>query len=263
MRRYLRLAMLQLRISAAEAMAYRSDFVIQGLISLAWVGIALLPYLVLFDGRAVIAHDWDAPSALVVMSYFLGISAVLVGVVSPSVTSMVEQIRSGAFDYVLLKPVDAQLLVSTSRYEPWRIFDLLGAIALCIYAFHLRGAPPAAVDVVVGALLFVSGILAMYAMWVGVAALSFWVVRLDNLAYLLGAIYDTGRWPVQVFRGMWRLVFTAIIPVALMTTYPAMALLGRLGVATALATVGGTLLMLVLSRLLWRAAIRNYTSASS
>lgn len=263
MSRYLRLAMLQLRISAAEAMAYRSDFVIQGLISLGWMAITLLPYLVLFDGRRLIAGDWDAASALVVMSYFLGINAVLVGVVSPSVTSMIEQIRSGAFDYVLLKPVDAQLLVSTSRYEPWRIFDLLGAIALGVYAFHLRGSAPAAIDVVVGMLLFVSGVLAMYAMWIACAAASFWVVRLDNLAYLLGAIFDTGRWPVQVFRGMWRLVFTAVIPVALMTTFPAMALLGRLSLTTGLATVGGSLLMLILSRLLWRAAIRNYTSASS
>jgi len=261
--RYLRLAMLQLRISAAEAMQYRSDFVIQGLISLGWVVIVLLPYLVLFDGRTVIAGDWDAASALVVMGYFIGINAVLTGVVSPSVTSMVEQIRSGAFDYVLLKPVDAQLLVSTSRYEPWRIFDLLGAIALCIYAFHLRGSSPSGLDLLVGVLMFISGVLAMYAMWIACAAASFWVVRLDNLAYLLGAIIDTGRWPVQVFRGMWRLVFTAIIPVALMTTFPAMALLGRLDVATGLLSIGGTLVMVVLSRLLWRAAIRNYTSASS
>ena len=48
-----------------------------------------------------------------------------------------------------------------------------------------------------------------------------------------------------------------------MTTYPAMALLGRLDVRTALATLGGTALLLVISRLVWRTAIRSYTSASS
>jgi len=48
-----------------------------------------------------------------------------------------------------------------------------------------------------------------------------------------------------------------------MTTFPAMALLGRLDANTALATFGGAALMLVLSRLVWRAAIANYTSASS
>ena len=260
--RYLALVREQARISVAQAAAYRLDFLLEGAMSVAWMGIALLPYFVLFDTRSSVA-GWDAPSALVVMSYFLGIRAVLEGIVSPSITSLVEQIRSGAFDYVLLKPVDAQAMISVSRYEPWKIFDLLGAIALCIYAFHLRGDAPAPADLALGVLLFISGVLAMYSLWIACAAASFWVVRLDNLAYLLGAIFDTGRWPVQVFRGVWRLVFTAIIPVAVMTTYPAMALLGRLDAQTALLTVGAAVVMLVLSRLVWRAAIRSYTSASS
>jgi ABC-2 type transport system permease protein len=66
-----------------------------------------------------------------------------------------------------------------------------------------------------------------------------------------------------VFPGVWRTIFTFVIPVAVMTTYPAMAMLGRLDARTALATVGGALGLLVLSRLVWRTAIRSYTSASS
>jgi ABC-2 type transport system permease protein len=48
-----------------------------------------------------------------------------------------------------------------------------------------------------------------------------------------------------------------------MTTYPAMALLGRLDAETALASLGGALALLLISRLVWRTAIRSYTSASS
>jgi ABC-2 type transport system permease protein len=103
----------------------------------------------------------------------------------------------------------------------------------------------------------------MYSLWIMCAAAAFWVVRLDNLTFLLGAIFDVARWPVHVFRGMWRIVFTFVIPVAVMTTFPAMAILGELDAERALATIGGSLLMLALSRLVWRSAIRNYTSASS
>jgi ABC-2 type transport system permease protein len=88
-------------------------------------------------------------------------------------------------------------------------------------------------------------------------------VRLDNLTFLLGSIFDVARWPVQLFRGMWRIVFTFVIPVAVMTTFPAMALLGRGSARLTLATLGGALLMLGVSRLVWRTAIRSYTSASS
>ena len=68
-----------------------------------------------------------------------------------------------------------------------------------------------------------AGALAMYSLWIACAAASFWVVRLDNLMYLLAAIFDTARWPVQVFPGLWRAVFTFVVPIAVMTTFPAMA----------------------------------------
>jgi ABC-2 type transport system permease protein len=260
--RYLRLVGVQLRISAASGMAYRADFLLEGVMTIAWTALSLLPLFVLFDRRETVA-GWDFPSALIVISYFMGVKAVLEGIVSPSFVDLVERIRSGSFDYVLLKPVDAQALVSASHFEPWKVIDVAVAIGLAVYAFYLRGDSPAPAHVALGSLLFFAGVLAMYALWMLCAAASFWVVRLDNLTYLLGAIFDTGRWPIQVFRGVWRFVFTFVFPVAVMTTFPAMALLGRLDDQTALAAIGGSVLLLVISRLVWVAAIRNYTSASS
>jgi ABC-2 type transport system permease protein len=262
MTRYLRLLALQFRISAASAMAYRANFLIEGVMSLAWMAITLLPLIVVFGNRDTVA-GWDRPSALIVMAYFLAMRAVLEGTISPSLVDLVERIRTGSFDYVLLKPVDAQVMVSASRYEPWKVFDLLGAVALVAYAFAARGAPPAPLDVALGIALFGTGVLATYALWILCAAASFWVVRLDNLMYLLAAIFDTARWPVHVFPGTWRIIFTFVIPVAIMTTYPAKALLGTLDARTALATLGGCLALLIVSRMIWRTAIRSYTSASS
>ena len=80
-------------------------------------------------------------------------------------------------------------------------------------------------------MLLVAGVLAMYSLWIVCAAASFWVVRLDNLTYLLGAIFDTARWPVQVFRGAWRSCSRSSSRSRVMTTFPAMALLGRLDAA--------------------------------
>ncbi len=95
----------------------------------------------------------------------------------------------------------------------------------------------------------------MYGLWIMCAALAFWVVRLDNLMYLLGAIFDTARWPVAVFPGVWRIFFTFVIPVAVMTTFPAMALLGVLQLRAdhAGAPSIGAAALLGISRLVWRA----------
>jgi len=263
MSRTLRLFAVQFRVSAASAMAYRANFLIQGAMSAAWTLLNLVPLIVVFGERTEIAKGWDRPSALIVMAYFTGVHAVIEGTISPSLQDLVEKIRSGAFDYVLLKPVDAQAMISASLYEPWRVFDLLAAVAIVVYALIQRGQWPSAADLALGVVLFGAGVLATYALWIVCAAASFWVVRLDNLMFLLGSIFDVARWPVQVFQGVWRIVFTFVIPVAVMTTFPAMALLGRLGVAQTLATAGGALLLIVLSRVIWRTAIRSYTSASS
>ena len=92
---------------------------------------------------------------------------------------------------------------------------------------------------------------------------AFWVVRLDNLIYLFNSVFDAGRWPSTVFQGAWRVLFTFVVPLALMTTYPPLALLGRLKVATALAGLAGAVAFVTMARLIWLRAIGHYTSASS
>jgi ABC-2 type transport system permease protein len=59
------------------------------------------------------------------------------------------------------------------------------------------------------------------------------------------------------------MIFTYVLPLALMTTYPALALLGRLQIGTTLGALGATLLFAAFARLVWKLSIAKYTSASS
>ena len=94
-------------------------------------------------------------------------------------------------------------------------------------------------------------------------AAAFYVVRVDNLSYLFSSIFDAARWPASVFSGFWRILFTFVVPLALMTTYPALALLGHLSATTALAALAGALLFATFARVVWTRSIGHYTSASS
>ena len=92
--------------------------------------------------------------------------------------------------------------------------------------------------------------LVMLALWTSVAAEAPFAgfTELDFVAYYLAAL---------------RVLFTAIIPLALMTTYPAMALRGVLSATTVLACLAGAAVFFALSRGVWKLALRGYTSASS
>jgi ABC-2 type transport system permease protein len=260
--RYTRLFALQLRMSAVTAMQYRSDFLMKGAMAFVWLGVTLVPLISVFHHRGAV-RGWSFPEALVVLACFSMMKGVLEGAISPSLTSVVEHVRKGTLDFLLLKPVDAQFLVSTAKIEPWKVMDMLGALGVATFAFHRLGHAPAPGAVATAVALMGVGVLVLYALWILVVSAAFWVVKVDNLSYLFGSLFDAGRWPIAVFRGALWFLFTFVFPLALMTSYPAMALLDRLSPSTALAALAGGLAFASVARFVWRRALGFYTSASS
>jgi ABC-2 type transport system permease protein len=243
-------------------MQYRIDFVIEGFMSLYWQFWNLVPLLILYSQRQEVS-GWSFNEALIVIGWFTALRGILEGAINPSLVDVVDRIRTGSFDYVLLKPVDTQFLISTARFSPWKIIDLLSGIGIACVGLALGGHVPTLWQLLLGVLLTVAASLVLYSLWILIVCACFWVVRLDNLTYLFSAVFDAARWPVQIFKGFWRFLFTFIFPLAIMTTYPAMALLGRLDARTAAWALGGAASFFMVSRLAWRRAIAHYRSASS
>jgi ABC-2 type transport system permease protein len=262
MRRYLRLFGTQLRASAAIGMQYRVEFIIEGLLAIFWIAMALVPILVIFQQRQSIA-GWSFEEALMVTGWFTLMKGILEGAVNPSLSSVVEHIRKGTLDFILLKPADAQFLVSTARFEPWRGTDVLGALAIFSIAFYRLGRVPQPMHILAALLLLLCAITVLYSLWILVISAAFYVVRVDNLSFLFSSLFDAARWPASVFRGGLRIFFTFVIPLALMTTYPALALLGRLNALLALQVLLGSAVFAAGARFVWLRAIGRYTSASS
>jgi ABC-2 type transport system permease protein len=262
LRRYAALFRAQLSISTLTAMQYRADFVVRGLIALLWIAVTLAPLLVVFGVRQTVA-GWSFPESLLVVGWFTLLHAVLEGAVSPSLTAVVEHVRHGTLDFVLLKPADAQFLVSTAKIEPWHVVDVAGAMAIFTYGFAKLGHWPTAMEVAAGLAFLILAVVILYSFWILVVSASFWVVKVDNLSYLFGSLFDAARWPITVFRGALRIVFTFVFPIALLTTYPAMALLGKLDAKTAFGALAGGLAFAAIARRVWLRALSFYTSASS
>ena len=200
---------------------------------------------------------------LVVLGWFVLLKGVLEGTLSPSLMQVVEHVRKGTLDFVLLKPADAQLLVSLSKIEPWKIIDFIGAGVIFTYAFRQIGHRPALTDLLLAAALLFAAVLVLYSIAILVVSIAFIAVRVDNLLYLFQSVFDVARWPSSVFRGALAMIFTYVLPLALMTTYPALALLGKLTTRTAAGALLGALAFAGLARLIWLSSIRRYTSASS
>jgi ABC-2 type transport system permease protein len=262
MRRYLRLLWIQVRASLATAMQYRINFLIDGVMSLWWMIWTLVPLWIVFGGRDSVA-SWSFPEALLVAAFFTVLRGIIEGAINPSLGDTGDRIRTGTLDFVLVKPADGQFLVSTSKFAPWKVVDIVAGVVMAVVAFDHLGRWPSALDLLACLVLLSASVLVIYSIWVLVICAAFWVVRLENLAYLFSSIFDAARWPLDIFRGAWRVIFTFVIPLGLMTTYPAQAILGTLEVPTAIGALAGALAIATLSRLVWLTAVRRYTSASS
>ncbi len=258
--RYLNLLGSQLRASLLLAMQYRADFLLDGLVEVLWMATAIVPLFVVFQARPTVA-GWRFGEALIVMGWFTFLQGVLEGAINPSLASVVEHIRKGTLDFVLIKPADAQFLVSTARFLPWRAINVGTAMVIFAWGFRLLGRAPARRDVAVAAVTTVVAVVVLYSLWILTVSAAFYVVRIDNLSFFFNAIFDAARWPISVFRGAVRFVFTFVVPLALMTTYPAQALLGTLPATTLLAAIAGAALAFTVARVVWNASIARYTSA--
>lgn len=260
MLRYLRLFGVQLRASLLLVMQYRVDFLLDAVMSLFWTASALVPLVVLFSRREAVA-GWTWPEALIVVAFFTLLKGLLDGGIHPALQSVVEHIRKGTLDFVLLKPADAQFLVSTARFEVWKGADVLGGLALLGWALAALRLVPSAGAILLVLALLAGAVTILYSLWILVVSLAFVVVKVDNLAYLFESIYDAARWPASIYRGALSFVFTFVIPLAVMTTYPAMAILGRLGPAQAAGALVGAAAFALVARQVWLRSIRRYTSA--
>src|SRR5271169_891178 len=260
--RYARLLLMQLRASMLLALQYRADFLLDGFVEVFWMVPAIVPLAVVFRVRPSLG-TWTFGEALMVVGWFTFLQGVLEGVINPSLVTVVDHIRKGTLDFVLLKPADAQFLVSTARFQPWRSTNVLTALAIWTVAFIRLGRGPSPVGALAALVLLGSATLLLYSLWILTISAAFYVVKVDNLTNLFSSVFDAARWPVQIFRGVLRWVFTLVVPLALMTTYPAEALLGRLSPLALAGSVAGAVAFAWLSRRVWLGSLARYSSASS
>ena len=251
-----------LRTSVASAMQYRTDFVLDALVEVLWMSSAIVPLWVVFSIRTSLA-GFTAAEALMVTAFFTTLQGIMEGLISPSMLQVVDQVRKGTFDFVLLKPVDSQISVTLGKLQFWKCVNIVTGIVLGGIALAKVGHAPSFGNCMHALCMLVIATLILYAIWLLGVSLSFKFGRVDNLTYLFVSVFDAARWPGTVFRGVMRIVFTYVIPLSIMTTFPAKALLGTLsGTETGVGLVVA-MAFVVASRLAWTRALGGYTSASS
>ena len=109
------------------------------------------------------------------------------------------------------------------------------------------------------------GICIHYCLMFSLATVSFWTVRAQGIVYGYYNLFNIARMPDDAFPrgGIFRAVFTFVLPVLLVSNVPARLLTDRLTGAAVLVLVGLALFCALASEWIWRVSVKRYTSASS
>jgi ABC-2 type transport system permease protein len=113
------------------------------------------------------------------------------------------------------------------------------------------------------AALTANGVSLIFSVHVLVAGLTVRTQELENAIWIYRDVMFMGKFPVDVYARPVRWALTFGIPIAVMTTFPAKALLGILSPAWAAYAVLLNAAALALSAWYWRGSIARYTSSSS
>jgi ABC-2 type transport system permease protein len=175
---------------------------------------------------------------------------------------MRDHVRRGTLDYVLLQPVNSQLLVSLRHVGMSNLADPVLGLALVIVGCvsYGQGVGPAAVAAF--ALLMVASLALLYALVLVLMALTVLLVGVEDLGTVSFSVVELSRFPVQAYRQPLQTLLV-VVPVVLLTTLPAQALLGRLSPLMLLVAPAVAACAVVAASLLWRRVLRRYTGASA
>lgn len=269
--RYLRLLWLMTRVSLQTDAAYRGNFFFQVGGALMHLGAALLGLWVIFE-QTTDLNGWGPWHMLALMGVFRIMTGVIALIIAPNMRQLMQDVRTGTLDFLLLQPVNSQFFASSRRIVAWRVIDiLLGAIVAVIGAVKLGGGLPLT-TVLSFLVMLAAGATVIYSVWLVLATSSFWLVRVANIEMVFWNVFEAARYPVTIFPPTVRWTLTYVLPVAFIVTVPAQALVGGMGnksgvtsltTATWIAAGVAAPASLAAATLFWRFGLRHYSGASA
>jgi ABC-2 type transport system permease protein len=253
-----------LRNSLIREMAFKANFLL-------WMGVELLWFIGQIVFLEVIFRyvdrigDWTKWEVVLLVGTHQLVSQVFQAFFYSNLANLPELIRTGRLDFLLLQPIDTQFAVSTKQFGLDNLVNALIGIAFVVFSLAKMSLLPTLGQVFCYLVAIAMGVMIHYSVLLCLVASSFWIVRSQGLLYGYYSLFNLGRYPDAIFRGVFKFVFSWIIPIIVVTNIPARLLIRATDFPALLLLqlAAATLIATCATRLFWRTALRRYASASS
>ncbi len=264
--RYFRLLGSLSRFTLARELAFRGNFLVKVSVEVIWLGILLAFYETIFAQTKTIAH-WPKDQYLFFVGCFFALNGMIETLFLENCNDFAELVRTGDLDFLLLRPIDEQFLI-TCRKVDWatapNVLMGFGVMGIALYRLGWAFDPT---RVAAFAATFACGTAIAYSFMVILTSFSVWMVRNQSLMEMWWLFSSLARYPKEIFLGSRAepigFLFTFILPILLVANVPANAMVRALDAPMVGFTFGATAVLLWASRKFFQHALRSYRSASS
>jgi ABC-2 type transport system permease protein len=264
--RYFRLLGHLARYTLSRELAFRGNFLVKVLVEVLWLFILVAFYRTVFARTSSVAN-WTEDQYFFFVGCFFALNGLLEMLFLDNFNEFAELVRTGDLDFLLLRPIDEQFLISLRRLD-WGTAPnvLMGAAVMGSSLWHM-GWTFDATRIATFAVTFVCGAVIAYSFMLLLTSLSVWMVRNQSLMEMWWLFTSLARYPKEIFTGTWAAplgrFFTFGLPILLVVNIPASAMVRAIDPPLVAYTLAATVVLAWVSRWFFMRALRSYRSASS
>ena len=261
-KKYIKIYSLFLYTSLASELEYKTNIIIDFLTAILSLIGSLFLLSIFFQNTDSIG-GWKFEQALIIQGIYTILNGITNTLFNPNLTEIVKHIREGTLDYVLIKPIDSQFIISLKKFTPSGFLEIILGITLLFYSIAINQ-----ININIGFLLLClttlfCSIVILYSLWFLISTTTIWFVKTWNATEVLRSFLYIGRFPLNSFSFSLRIFISIFIPIAFITTIPSEAFLGVAKLWEILLEIVVSGIFLIVSRRFWLFALKYYTSASS
>jgi ABC-2 type transport system permease protein len=202
------------------------------------------------------------------MLMFIGSYTLITGIMDavyyPNIAAIPEYVRMAELDMYLTKPINSLFLISFRKFDMGLgIPNVLAGIIMIAVSWNMCKLPLNIFYVVGFVFWCIIGCVLTYPILLIPALMSFWTVKSDSLMDVVWSLWDFNNMPMTIYNRFLRLLGVFIIPIFVITNFAPMYVFGILPFAYGFYGIIAIPIFLFIAVMMWRKALRHYSSASS
>ncbi|HKW28351.1 MAG TPA: ABC-2 family transporter protein [Verrucomicrobiae bacterium] len=251
------------KTSVTREMSFKGNFILWIVVELLWFAMQLCFIGVLYLHTNSIG-TWTQWQVVLLVGASSFIQQTYQAFFLVNCTNLSELVRTGKMDFLLMLPMNTRFLVSLRQVDLGAFVNAAFAAVVMFYAAGRLHLHPTAAQFLGFLALCLVGILIHYSLMFMLAAISFWTVRAQGIVWGYYNLFNIARMPDEAFRGVFKAVFTFVLPVLLVSNVPTRVLADKLQSPVLwLVLLGMCVVCALISEWFWRVSVRRYTSAST